>query len=317
MNAVVAGLGLLALSGALGRVGGRKTSDQASAELVSVPEAKKRIERRSKKHGVPPLDTLPDHIRPFADYMVRMSSRPLTPRDIVKAYVITRSSVQRQAAYHGTVCRLYPELFDVAKAYSTDKIRPEDVMSHLLFTDAGKRYLDRASHGEWNYETAKAAFEVTSRTKCFGFSRDLLSDMKTGSSLARRSEVISRALRTLPPEDWVRFVQREIPGVSAAKAGFFASLLGRGDVPTFDARELKLWRRDRESEVDVKPVDVMALRSRIRRWRMELDPKHEPFRQHLVHHALWDAYPGSGPPTKTTHAEVTRAVELAGARRRR
>lgn len=300
--------------GGFGELGRTKQIQDARDELVAPAEARKRIDRR----GYPvPLDELPKHIRPYADFMVRSSKRPLRARDIVKAYVITRSSVQRQAAKYGTLCRYFPELVEFQRAYSTEKVRPEDAMSYLLLSKGGKRFLDKVSQGDWDYETAKSAYELSAQTKCFGFSYDLLLDMRQAAALARKSDEISAALRTLSPDQWVKYVQKNIPGISGAKAGFFAALLGRGDVPTFDARELKLWRKDRKSGVDVKPVDVMALRQKIARWPMRLDPEHEPFRQHLVHHALWDAYPETGEPTQTTHAEVIKALELAGLKRRK
>jgi hypothetical protein len=299
----------------LGKV---KLPSDATRELVSAAQAMKRIEKRAG--GPVPLNVLPAHIRPYAEFMERSATRKPSARDIVKAYVITRSSVQRQAANVPTVCRYSPEISRLVREMEISgkgKIRPEDVMSRLLLSTEGKEFLDLVSKGQWGFEPAKAAFTLSSQTKCFGFSYDLLLDMRAAAKLAAKSEEIGTALRTLPPEAWVKYVQKNIPGVSGAKAGFIAALLGRGDVPTFDARELKLWRKDQKSGIDVKPVDVMALRKKISSWKMDLEPRHEPFRQHLVHHALWDAYPESGKGTETTHSEVVRAMELAGARRRR
>lgn len=324
MAAALVGLAGLAYLWAQGRKGGVaglgkiKLPSDATRELVSAAQAMKRIEKRAG--GPVPLNKLPEHIRPYAEFMERSAARKPTARDIVKAYVITRSSVQRQAANVPTVCRYSPEISRLVREMEISgkgKIRPEDVMSRLLLSTEGKEFLDLVSKGQWGFEPAKAAFTLSSQTKCFGFSYDLLLDMRAAAKLAAKSEEIGTALRTLPPEGWVKYVQKNIPGVSGAKAGFIAALLGRGDVPTFDARELKLWRKDRQSGIDVKPVDVMALRKKIASWKMDLEPRHEPFRQHLVHHALWDAYPEKGKGTETTHSEVVRAMELAGARRRR
>jgi lysophospholipase L1-like esterase len=320
--AAAAGLGAYFLArgsrGGMSGLGKIKLPSDATRELVSAAQAMKRIEKRAG--GPVPLDKLPEHIRPYAEFMERSATRKPSARDIVKAYVITRSSVQRQAANVPTVCRYSPEISRLVREMEISgkgKIRPEDVMSRLLLSTEGKEFLDLVSKGQWGFEPAKAAFTLSSQTKCFGFSYDLLLDMRAAAKLAAKSEEIGTALRTLPPEAWVKYVQKNIPGVSGAKAGFIAALLGRGDVPTFDARELKLWRKDQQSGIDVKPVDVMALRKKIASWKMDLEPRHEPFRQHLVHHALWDAYPESGKGTETTHSEVVRAMELAGARRRR
>lgn len=320
--AVGAGAFFLARSGRKGGVAGLgrvKLPSDATRELVSASQARKRIEKRAG--GPVPLDVLPAHIRPYAEFMERASTRKPTAREIVKAYVITRSSVQRQALKVPTVCRASYEVSRLVREMEIEgkgKIRPEDVMSRLLLSKEGKHFLDLASKGEWGSEPARAALELSLQTRCFGFAYDLLIDMREAAKLAKKSDEIGTALRTLPPEAWVKYVQKNIPGVSGAKAGFIAALLGRGDVPTFDARELKLWRKDQKSKgIDVKPVDVMALRKRIASWKMDLAPQHEPFRQHLVHHALWDAYPESGKGTETTHSEVVRAMELAGVRRRR
>ena len=327
MAAALVGLAGLAYLWSQGRKGGMsglgrvKLPSDAMRELVTVSQAIKRIEKR--EGGPVPLNRLPEHIRLYAEFMERSATRKPTARDIVKAYVITRSSVQRQAANVPTVCRYSPEISRLVREMEISgkgKIRPEDVMSRLLLSTEGKEFLDFVSKGQWGFEPAKAAFTLSSQTKCFGFSYDLLLDMRAAAKLAAKSEEIGTALRTLPPEAWVKYVQKNVPGVSAAKAGFLAALLGRGDVPTFDARELKLWRKDKRTGADgvnVKPVDVMALRKKIASWKMDLEPRQEPFRQHLVHHALWDAYPEKGKGTKTTHSEVIRAMELAGARRRR
>jgi NADH-quinone oxidoreductase subunit K len=102
---------------------------------------------------------------------------------------------------------------------------------------------------------------------------------------------------------------------AAAAAGFIAALLGRGDVPTFDARELDLWKETPSEKADA--ADVLAYRDAIRQFPMKLEPQHEPFREHLVHHALWDAYPEKKPQTRTTHGSVIRAMQFAGIKGRR
>jgi hypothetical protein len=301
----------------LGRV---KLPSDSMRELVTASQALKRIEKRAG--GPVPLDKLPEHIRPYAEFMERAAKRKPTAREIAKAFVITRSSVQRQARTVPAVCKYSPEISRLVREMevsSKDKIRPEDVMSRLLLSKDGQEYLELVSSGQWEYPS-RSAYSLSQQTRCFGFADTLQEDMEAAAKLAAKSDEIATALRTMSPEEWVRYVQKNIPGVSSAKAGFIAALLGRGDVPTFDARELKLWRKDRRTGadgVDVKPVDVMALRKKIASWKMDLEPRHEPFRQHLVHHALWDAYPEKGPATRTTHSEVVRAMELAGARRRR
>lgn len=271
----------------------------AARRLVPVTEARKRIRKRGRAIGT----ELPEHVRPYAEFLVRSSAREPTPRDIAKAFLITRASVRRQSRPAETVCRYWPELGPLR-----GDMRPEDAMSRLLFSKWGKRFLDAAQRGRYDHQIAH---QVAQRMGCFGMGLELVDDMRTATELARRSDEVVGKLRGSSPEEWISYVEKSVPGVSAAKAGFFASLLGRGDLPTFDARELNLWHYRRQREPDA--ADVLALRDRLTLWRMRLEPRYEPFRQHLIHHTLWDAYGEQS--SETTHEDMIRAMEFAGTRR--
>lgn len=323
----------------------------ARKEIVSPEEAKARIDARFGPGTLP--ETLPRHIRPYANFME--SSRGQTPskRDVIKAYVIARSSVQRGAALKRAVCRNYPEYAPlkrsievqslpaeqrlaegcVRKKYKGEyrftgkmkdgtfrsrcldaSVRPEDVFGVLLFSEYGQRYLAAAERGEFDEQAAR---EVTNRTKCFGLDDTLFKDMKYAAlDLGPRHEEFVAHLKSDSPRQWIEYVKKDVYRISGAKAGFIAALLGRGDVPTFDARELDLWKKNPSEKADV--ADVLAYRDAIRQFPMKLEPQHEPFREHLVHHALWDAYPEENEPqTRTTHGSVIRAMQFAGIRRHR
>lgn len=275
--------------------------------LLSPQAAAERIAQRHGKQAVP--RTLPKHIEPYARFMLARKGKTPSRRDIIKAYAITRSSVQRGLNPKRTVCRYYPEFRTIATKKNLREVRPEDAFAHLLQSRYGKRYLDAAQRGRFDYGAARA---IADRMGCFGLSQTLFDDMRAAVTLATdKTEGLQEAYRS-SPEHWIRYVQRHVPGVSAAKAGFFAALLGRGDIPTFDAREIKLWLPKGRGEPKVE--DVLALRDRIEEWPIRLPKQYEAFKQHLVHHALWDAFPEDGEPTKTTHASLVRAMQLAGKR---
>lgn len=271
--------------------------------MITAGEATKRIR---KKHGRKVLQKeLPFYIRPYANFMAGSSKRPPSRREIVKAYVVTLSSIQRQATAYNQLCRYYPEFAPLRRSPKNQStVRPEDAMSVLLFSKWGKKYLDAAERGRFDSNAARAMVE---RMGCYGKGPTLMSDLKNAVELGQRDGDVRAALKAPAPE-WIEYVKREIKGISAAKAGFYASLLGRGDVPTYDARELDLWQKKRGREPDTQ--DVLVLKERIRNVRMKLDPEHAPFREHLVHHVLWDAY--GTKPTKTTHGAIIRAMQFAG-----
>lgn len=349
----------------------RSKQDKADRALIQPSEAIERIEARFGPGSAP--RALPRHVRPYAAYLRLKQNDEPTVREIVKAYAVTRSSIQRGALPKQTVCRSYPEYKPLKRMIQRENLRPEDVFATLLFSPLGQQYLDAAERGTFD---EKAAKEITRRTTCFGFPNTLFNDMRYAVDLGRRAPELREALRA-KPEAWIRYVQDHVSGVSAAKAGFLASMLGRGDVATFDARERKLWAKspplttneekraygcetrllqktetltDGTTRVVEKEVftgkrrgkvnprckmpeagyeDVNAYRKRIRAYPLELAAEDERNREHLVHHAIWDAYPDEGkvvdPVTgkekpakqsKTTHGAVIRAMQFAGRSRK-
>lgn len=324
----------------------REQQRRAERALVQPEEAIERIERRFGPGSAP--RTLPRHVGPYASYMRLKEGVDPSNREIVKAYAITRSSIQRQARTTSKVCERYPEYRPLKQLVQRKSVRPEDVFATLLLSQYGQKYLDAAERGRFDEEAAR---QVVERTRCFGFADTLYDDLRYGVELSRRGDEVRQAFRA-KPEDWIKYVQKQVKGVSSAKAGFLASMMGRGDVATFDAREIKLWNKkvplskkqrdkigcdtrttpsgdrvytgSRGGKKDsrcadlpeVKPEDVLAYRERIRRYPLKLDARDERNREHLVHHAIWDAYPEEGEAqTKTTHGAVIRAMQFAGVKR--
>jgi hypothetical protein len=113
-----------------------------------------------------------------------------------------------------------------------------------------------------------------------------------------------------------RDLAKDVRGIGPAKAGFFASLLGRGDIPTFDARQIeahigkgaktdKYMKRGKGTGGN-EAVDRLAKRQEA--MALSTPKALQPYYQHLTHHSVWDAMGGD----KTTHDDVMRAMRLAG-----
>lgn len=300
------------------RKGVRKKSDPKS--LVSVSEA---IARVKTKYPTANLDVLPGHIVPFGRYMKEAASKLPTKREIIKAYVVTRSSVQRQGATKPTLCQRWPDYSPLKRQADPRKVRPEDAMAAALFLPVGQRYLNAAEKGRFDEDAAR---EIVALMGCYGLTDSLLRDMRDGVKLGERAPEVRKALKG-PAVGWWRFLEKRttkkdpnpgVPGIGPSKAGFFASLLGRGDIPTFDARELDLWQRDRKTaKLEPGWKEVEALQRRLKAFPMKVPKDLEPFKVHLVHHALWDAYGDTPRPSKTTHGAPIRAMQFAGAKRRK
>jgi hypothetical protein len=356
--------------------------------LVSAKEALARVLARNPQAQ---LTHLPPWIYPFASYMKNdapIAKGELKPRDVIKAYLLTKSSVQRGAIGLPKVCAAFPGF--KPRERDATSARPEDVMAELLLSPFGKSFLDDAERGVFN---EAAAFKIADAFACFGLvypsaGTDLsnpatlrktkqlfLADLQRAPRLASQTDAwclgqkkraktfskkgqgtttalvrrecfgdakqaqeaaarrcegapekkcawttippISVALTDPDPEKYYRWAQAYLPGIASAKVGFFASLLGRGDIPTFDAREIKLWFPEGQGEP--KWEDVEELKAKLVEFPMRLPSAYEPFRSHLVHHALWDQFPvrAGEAATQTSHEELVEAMQLAGPEARR
>jgi hypothetical protein len=255
------------------------------------------------------LDRLPEHIKLFGEFMLEQQRRDLTPRDVVKAYVLTRSSVRRFARTPDTI-----RAGGWVDHPFTGETRPEDAMAYLLQTRDGKTYLDSAQTGILSDDAVHAAARMTLKFRPFGMDRTLFDDMtKRAPLLAEKTTELAKVLRTGSRDEWFAFADKNIWGIKAAKSGFIAALLGRGDIPTADSRELIYWwtNRDKFTEYEQDKLAMRFVRRLIERLReMKVDVPYDlaPFYQHLVHHAVWDATSG----TQTTHADVVSCLRFAG-----
>ncbi len=288
------------------------------------PEArKKRLAKefmtiRSKKIREFVPDRLPRHVYPFAEYMRTISKRPLTSRDVAKAYIMTVGSMRRAAAGAQKVkarWRDYP-------GPKSGLVRPEDVLGELLKSPVGQRYLDAAEQGQFD---ARAANTLARRFGAWGFEPTFKKQLKKAVAVANDAPKINRLIKTGNRPAWYSYVKKNVSGVSMAKAGFLASLMGRGDMATADARELNFWLcapdnwnipklkceralADKYDLGDLVDKDFMDIfNKKMAGLKMRMPVKYKPFYLHLAHHALWDRIGNS----KTTHADIIDAMENA------
>jgi hypothetical protein len=264
---------------------------------------------REQLEGLPEI---PSHVEKFGEFMDETARRAmkhgLTPRDLIKAYVITRASIQRRAQ---NADRVRAAGLDLPQ--DSGMIRPEGAMGEWLHSPMGQRYLDQAERGIVDHEAVAHAQQVM---QPFGLNAETDALPWAVQHLGPRhrevSDMVGRALTgRSSPEEWRSFA-KDLRGIGTAKAGFVASMLGRGDQPTLDARQVILQTGKPTSEAK-KPmaragyaaVDRLAARQAALNPR--LDSGLEPFRQHLTHHAIWDKAGNE----VTTHDGVVSAMRNA------
>ena len=265
------------------------------------------------------LHEIPSHVEKFGSFMDDTARRAemhgLTPRDLIKAYTITRSSIQRGAVDSDKVrnAGLY------LPAHLTGKIRPEGAFGMWLHTKQGQQYLDAAEGGKPDEDAIAHAVQVMAP---FGKHEKDIPDALRWAALhlpgreGRVSELVARARKgQSAPEEW-RDATKDVRGIGSSKAGFLASMLGRGDQPTLDARQLILHTGQPSKAASpfiarkggaggIEATDRLAARQSAMNLKTPDDLK--PYYQHLAHHAVWDKAGGD----TTTHSDVIDALQHA------
>lgn len=264
------------------------------------------------------LTEIPPHVQDFGKYMQEMSQKAgaegLSARDMIKGYTTTRASIQRRAADADKLRALGLDL-----PSDVSMIRPEGAWAEWLMTPMGKRYLDAASKGNLEGDAVADAIKIMSP---FGrHETDIPDAMKwAAQNIPGReqaaSDLVARAAQgASTPEEWRAFTS-DIRGVGPSKSGFLASLYGRGDQPTLDARQIILntgaptkeagkYIARGGGEGGVEAVNRLADRQRA--LNLDLPSELDPFYQHLAHHAIWDKASNE----MTTHGDVIRAMREA------
>lgn len=259
------------------------------------------------------MSEIPSHVADFGKFMDdtarRAATQGLSPRDLIKAYTITRSSIQREA-----------RTADKARAAGlilpsgfTGNVRPEGAFGEWLHSPMGRRYLDAAENGHVDHE---AVADASKTMKPFGLTTEAHALPWAAQNLPQHaalvSDMVARAMQNKStPEEWRGFVGG-VHGIGAAKAGFMASLLGRGDQPTLDARQVILHTGRPTSEAKAplaraghEAVDRLAARQQAMAFKTPEELA--PYYQHLAHHAVWDKVGNQ----QTTHQDVINAMQHA------
>jgi hypothetical protein len=267
------------------------------------------------------LDTLPRHIVPFATFMKDMATKAtnggLTSRDVIKAYTIARSSMNRSAV---STDKVKAAGLVLPKEFTDAKIRPEGAFGYWLLSPTGQQYLNAAEVAVVDAGSIADAVKVMAP---FGTQNTLGGDLEraAGGDLHTRlpgmTAAIAKAARGKNAvKDW-QDATENMYGVRDAKKGFLGSLLGFGQLPTFDARQINVNVEPGSKEDTLKALSSKKARSvvaklarRMDALSLAMDPEFSPFYQHLVHHAVWDAVGG----TETTHADVIDAMVRASNR---
>jgi len=263
------------------------------------------------------LEEIPSHVINFGKFMDETANKAgtkgLTARDLIKAFTITRASIQRGAVDADKVraagLDLHPSI--------SGKVRPEGAFGEWLQTPMGQRYLSHAQNGSVDPKSISNAVQIMAP---FGRHTTDIPDALTwaaknlpGREKDVSSLVASAQQNTSDPSEWRQFIN-EVRGIGPSKAGFVASLLGRGDQPTLDARQLVL-HTGQPSKLAAPYLKrkggadeaVERLADRQRQMNLSLPSNLSPHYQHLAHHTIWDAVGGD----QTTHQDVINAMQHA------
>ena len=265
------------------------------------------------------LTEIPSHVAAFGSFMDETANKAgtqgLTPRDLIKAFTITRASIQRRAVNDDRLRQAGLQLPDDVQGM----VRPEGAFGHWLHTDMGQRYLKGAEQGMVDPEAVRNAVQVMAP---FGKHEKDIPDalIWAAKNLPGREAEISRLVAAAQqmessPEEW-REMARQFRGIGPSKSGFVASVMGRGDQPTLDARQLILHTGQPTSEAQrflrrksgqgaTEAVERLADRQRA--MGLETPSGMEPYYQHLTHHAVWD----KAADEQTTHQDVMDAMRHA------
>jgi soluble lytic murein transglycosylase-like protein len=261
------------------------------------------------------LTKLPPHVKAFGDYMKEMSDKAghegLSARDLLKGYTTTRASIQRRATDADNLRRLGLNLDS-----DVEKIRPEGAWMEWLGTPMGQRFLDEAAKGNISEDTVANAVKIMAP---FGrHETDIPDAMRwaakniPGREVAASDLVHRAAQGASTPEEWRNFTS-DIRGVGPSKSGFLASLYGRGDQPTLDARQIILNTGEPTKlaapfiarsggQGGVEAVNRLAARQAA--LGLKAPSKYDPFYQHLAHHAIWDKASNE----MTTHGDIIKGM---------
>ena len=256
------------------------------------------------------IDAIPPHVENFGAFMQEQAQRAanegLTPRDLLKAFGITRGSIQRSALPTDSIRATGLDI-----PGSDPTIRPEGAFATWMGTKPGQSWLDKGQSGIVDFD---AINDAQQRLAPFGKSGDLAQFLQWGPENlpgreGRLSELVDRARTTgnSAPEEWKDAVG-DLFGIKLAKRGFFSAMLGRGDQPVFDARQIDLnvpkgnyaGKYERRGGGEGGDEIMARLAARQNALGIGVPKDLMPFQQYLTHHTTWDKLGNEA----TTHQDL-------------
>jgi hypothetical protein len=306
-------------------------NDERSAQALRIAKLQRYSDPQSEKLGnwnwrplpqvaeeLGNLREIPSHVQNFGRFMddtaKRAKNQGLTARDLIKAYTITLSSIQRGAL---STDKIRAKGMPVPNA--GPMLRPEGAFGEWLHTPGGQAYLDAAEKGQVHEGALK---DMAYRFGHYGLVNKLGEGMRWAAENlpgkeSQVSHLVAAAMeKASPVREWRDFA-KGLPGIDTSKAGFVASLMGRGDQPTFDARQriLHTGMTSKQAgnmiageKMNPKAQDALdRLISRQKAMNLDLPEELSPYYQHLAHHAVWDQAEGD----QTTHQDVMDSMRHA------
>ena len=256
------------------------------------------------------IDAIPPQVENFGAFMQdqaqRAANEGLTPRDLLKAFGISRGSIQRSALPTDSIRATGLDIPGNAPT-----IRPEGAFATWMGTKPGQSWLDKGQSGIVDFD---AINDAQQRLAPFGKSGDLAQFLQWGPENlpgreGRLSELVDRARTTgnSAPEEWKDAVG-DLFGIGLAKRGFFSAMLGRGDQPVFDARQIDLhvpkghYAEKYGKRAGTEGGDEIMARLAARQEALGIGVPKDlmPFQQYLTHHTVWDKLGNEA----TTHQDL-------------
>lgn len=202
------------------------------------------------------LGEFPEYLNEVGQFLIeqrdKFNNGLMTARDIAKAYVMTVAS---QGADAARVSLLTPKWeaagvdfgdVDLARyGYPLKSgeigIRPEDAMGAWLLGPQGKLALDELENGTYRADLWALAEEVR---KAYGGSRfqmyNIFGEPKPGTFNMTSLDFLNSLGQLSSVEELTAALSR-LNGVSTGKVPFLKHMLGFGDTPTLDVREMTFW----------------------------------------------------------------------------
>jgi hypothetical protein len=256
-----------------------------------------------------PITEVPDYIqRGYGEFMNEQNKRAeagqLSPRDLLKAFTITQSSIGRGGLPHSTATKTGMKLPNTG-----GEVRPEGAFAEWLGSPMGQKYLDMAARGEIDPRVLK---DIQEKFAPFGKQNQLADQMiYAAEKMPEMAKSMNQAV-TGSTEDYRDWAE-QMKGIAGAKSGFVGSMIGRGDLPTLDARQLNL--HTLPANVGIGSImnrgkgkgareAVDRLIARQKAMGLKLDPALAKHYQHLAHHAVWDKVGEN----QTTHDDIIKAM---------